>query len=56
MYTGIASVGFVTFLLILPETKGKTLEEMETVFDSVWQLGNRRMAGKAPSEKTQLKE
>jgi hypothetical protein len=32
MYTGIAFVGFVIFYKILPETKGKTLEEMELLF------------------------
>ena len=32
LYTGIALVGFFLFLGILPETKGKSLEEMEILF------------------------
>ena len=32
MYTGIALVGFLIFLKILPETRGKSLEEMEQLF------------------------
>jgi len=32
LYTGIALLGFLLFLWILPETKGKSLEEMEHLF------------------------
>ena len=32
MYSGIAFIGLVIFYKILPETKGKTLEEMEALF------------------------
>ena len=34
MYAVIAFIGFVIFYGILPETKGKTLEEMEELFMS----------------------
>ena len=34
MYAVIAFIGFVIFYGILPETKGKTLEEMEELFTS----------------------
>ena len=33
MYGGIAFIGVVIFYKILPETKGKTLEEMEALFE-----------------------
>ena len=32
LYTGIAMLGFVIFLWLLPETKGKSLEEVEQLF------------------------
>jgi len=32
MYTGIASLGAILFYFILPETKGKSLEDMEQLF------------------------
>ena len=32
LYTGIALLGFFTFLWLLPETKGKSLEEVEQLF------------------------
>jgi len=32
LYTGLAFSGLVVFYFILPETKGKTLEEMEELF------------------------
>ncbi|XP_019165491.1 PREDICTED: polyol transporter 5-like [Ipomoea nil] len=32
MYTGIAVVAFIFFFTLMPETRGKTLEEMETLF------------------------
>ena len=34
MYAAIAFIGFVIFYGILPETKGKNLEEMEGLFTS----------------------
>uniref|UniRef100_A0A6G1SGG7 Proton myo-inositol cotransporter n=1 Tax=Aceria tosichella TaxID=561515 RepID=A0A6G1SGG7_9ACAR len=33
LYAGLATLGFIYFLLVLPETKGKTLEEMDDLFD-----------------------
>lgn len=35
-YSGIAFIGFLFFYFVLPETKGKTLEEVETVFEKPW--------------------
>nr|GMC83389.1 polyol transporter 5-like [Ipomoea batatas]GMC85395.1 polyol transporter 5-like [Ipomoea batatas] len=32
LYTGIAVVAFIFFYTLMPETRGKTLEEMETLF------------------------
>lgn len=32
MYMGIAFIGLVLFWFILPETRGKSLEEMEELF------------------------
>ena len=32
LYTGIAAVGVIVFYFILPETKGKTMEEMDQLF------------------------
>ncbi len=32
LYMGVAFLGFLIFLWILPETKGKTLEEVEELF------------------------
>ena len=58
MYTGIAALGFLLFLWILPETKGKTLEEMEEIFERPWTetvpCGSRRRKNR-PDEKTQLR-
>lgn len=34
LYAGLASVGFLYFVCVLPETKGKTLEELEDLFAS----------------------
>lgn len=31
-YCGLSTVGFILFWWLLPETKGRTLEEMEVVF------------------------
>ncbi|KAK8943815.1 Polyol transporter 5 [Platanthera guangdongensis] len=39
LYAGIASAGWVFFYVMLPETKGRTLEDMEEVF------GGRKEAG-----------
>ncbi|KAJ9581596.1 hypothetical protein L9F63_023230 [Diploptera punctata] len=36
LYAGLAFVGLVSLIFLLPETKGKTLEEMETVFSGPW--------------------
>ncbi len=62
LYTGIACLGFVLFAWILPETKGKTLEDMQQIFERPWTdrvptLGNWRKEKKrrAPSEKTELR-
>jgi len=32
VYAGVSLIGFLLFLLILPETKGKSLEDMEALF------------------------
>lgn len=32
LYAGLSSIGFVYFVLVLPETRGKTLEELEDLF------------------------
>lgn len=34
LYASLASVGFLYFVFVLPETKGKTLEELEDLFSS----------------------
>jgi SP family myo-inositol transporter-like MFS transporter 13 len=36
LYAGFAGLGLIALLLLLPETKGKSLEEMETVFSGPW--------------------
>ncbi|PSN44707.1 Proton myo-inositol cotransporter [Blattella germanica] len=36
IYAGFAGVGLITLIFLLPETKGKSLEEMETVFSGPW--------------------
>ena len=36
MYAGLASAGFVFLLLVLPETKGRSLEEVEGLFARQW--------------------
>jgi len=33
MYTGISAIALVVFYIILPETKGKTIEQMNQLFD-----------------------
>ena len=33
LYAGIAFIGWLSFYIFLPETKGKTLEEIEVLFD-----------------------
>ncbi|XP_067126791.1 proton myo-inositol cotransporter-like isoform X1 [Centruroides vittatus] len=43
LYVGFAVVGWVVFFLFLPETKGKTLEEVESLFScSLWEDGTTR--------------
>lgn len=32
LYASMATLGFIYFLIVLPETKGKTLEELEHLF------------------------
>nr|CAD7403298.1 unnamed protein product [Timema cristinae] len=36
LYAGFSAMGFIVLLFILPETKGKSLEEMEAVFAGQW--------------------
>nr|CAD7429732.1 unnamed protein product [Timema monikensis] len=36
LYAGLSAMGFIVLLFILPETKGKSLEEMEAVFAGQW--------------------
>ncbi|XP_023718603.1 proton myo-inositol cotransporter isoform X2 [Cryptotermes secundus] len=36
LYAGFAGLGLITLLFLLPETKGRSLEEMETVFSGPW--------------------
>ncbi len=36
LYTGVAVLGFLFFWWVLPETKGKSLEEVETLFSRPW--------------------
>lgn len=36
LYAGFAAIGLVSLIVLLPETKGKTLEEMESVFSGPW--------------------
>nr|CAD7198345.1 unnamed protein product [Timema douglasi] len=36
LYAGLSAMGFIVLLFILPETKGKSLEEMEDVFAGHW--------------------
>ena len=33
LYSGIAVSGFLVFFFFLPETRGRSLEEIETIFD-----------------------
>ncbi|KAH9405532.1 hypothetical protein TYRP_001386 [Tyrophagus putrescentiae] len=43
LYAGIALVGWLTFYVFLPETKGKSLEEIEVLFDRpLCELGRSR--------------
>ena len=32
LYCGLSALGFVIFFLLLPETRGRSLEDMETLF------------------------
>ena len=36
LYTGFGVVGVVFVILLVPETKGKTLEEVENLFKKPW--------------------
>ncbi|TKY67543.1 Polyol transporter 5 [Spatholobus suberectus] len=36
LYCGIATAGWIFFYIVLPETRGKTLEEMEGSFGKFW--------------------
>ncbi|KAL3533825.1 hypothetical protein ACH5RR_007346 [Cinchona calisaya] len=38
LHTGIAIVRWIFFYLFLPETKGTSIEEMETLFDGLWKF------------------
>ncbi len=49
LYTAIAIVAFVLFYVILPETKGKSLEEMDQLFSKpVCQCKGRRQSDSNP--------
>ncbi|XP_013395118.1 proton myo-inositol cotransporter isoform X2 [Lingula anatina] len=36
LYAGLGTIGFIFLLILLPETKGKSLEEMEGLFARPW--------------------
>jgi len=36
LFGGIATIGWIFFYIMLPETQGKTLEEMEASFGKIW--------------------
>lgn len=36
LYAGFAAIGLIALIFLLPETKGRSLEEMETVFSGPW--------------------
>ena len=36
LYAGFAGLGLITLYFLLPETKGRSLEEMEAVFSGPW--------------------
>ena len=39
-YAGWSALAFVWFFIVMPETKGKSLEEMEQLFSKpLWRLG-----------------
>ncbi|KAL8621780.1 hypothetical protein ACOMHN_016267 [Nucella lapillus] len=42
LFVGIACLGFLFFLLLLPETKGKKLEEVEELFAKPWCSGGHK--------------
>ncbi|OMO63449.1 Sugar/inositol transporter [Corchorus olitorius] len=53
LYAGIAAMGWVFFYIFLPETQGKTLEEMEGIFGKL--VGWREEAKKMKMEKKEVK-
>ena len=48
LYASLASLGWIFFLFKLPETKGKTLEQVESLFSQGFQL-----CGKSSSQSDQ---
>jgi len=50
LYCGLAAVGLVIFWLILPETKGRSLEEMEVLFARPWACPCVLKKGDAPDD------
>jgi hypothetical protein len=45
LYGGVGALGFVWFYFTLPETRGKKLEEIEALFDSVGNKGRSNSSG-----------
>lgn len=52
LYTGISFIGFNFFVCFLPETKGKTLEEVESLFAQPWLVCNWRTWKRSSSTKS----
>ena len=44
MFTGFSLLGLLFFVLMVPETKGKSLEQVETLFMTASQLEDREAA------------
>lgn len=42
LYSGLAVVGILFVILFVPETKGRSLEEMEKVLSQPWLVVRRR--------------